>query len=172
MDRRTVLGAGAAALLGLAVSGCGQTTPGSTEPAGVLVDDVPVAAGLLVDSSDDLDLAGRALADEQDLESVYRDVQRANPGLRGRINPLLRFQHAHAALLASVLPDSGDLTGRSPGPGAARDATPDRLRRQAAAAADRRLADAVAADSGALARALASMAACHAVTAADWTSGE
>jgi hypothetical protein len=116
----------------------------------------------------DADIARHALNGEQALLGVYRRLARANPSARRRIAALIRVQGRHVDALVTAL----DLDGLPSAPTVtvAR-ATPIATIVAGAAthAGDARRRDCRRVESGALASMMASMAAAHAVVAAQWS---
>ena len=173
MGRRALLAVGTAGLLGAAVASCTRddtgtaTAPRATTPL-VGSSGQAAPAALTIDAAADVDLVSAAILDELTLLSAYRAVARAHPPLKSRLRPLLTAQTAHVDVLAASIAGFDAGTSSSPPPPSRREATASLVLKLAAQTADRRLDDCLAAESGPLGRAFAAMAACHAVTAADW----
>ena len=148
--RRQLL-AGVAGVVAAGVSGCAST---AGEPAA----GAPDGGADAVDESD-LALADRAAGSAATLLAAYRATVRRHRSLRSMLDPLAAHHAEHVQVFA---PDAAPPTGRPAavprGPQQALAALGSAERRTASA----RRRDVLAADSGDLARALASAAACQA----------
>jgi len=157
VSRRALLGATAATSVGLLAGGCAATegSAGGTDIA-------PTSGG-------DVDVATAALFREDDFRSLCLRIRRRHPALADRLDVLISGQRVHQEALAEAVPDgvSTDTARVVPVPRQEQKAVA-----LVAAAAGRlerlSLDDAMAAESGALARLMASIAASHAVTAEAW----
>jgi len=162
LSRRTLLGAGvtSAATAAMLLSGCAGTRDADAEPGQASAD------------SGDLDLADAARSRESDFRGLCLRIRRRHPALADRLDEVIPGLSTHEEALAQAIPDgeSTTLSGLSAMPPVPRrEAKAADLVAATAARLHRRcLADSVEAESGALARLLASIAASHAVTAQAW----
>ncbi|MGH3472288.1 MAG: hypothetical protein ACRDPG_09635 [Nocardioidaceae bacterium] len=161
--RRAFLGrAGAAATLGYAVlTGCTISESAPTPPTR------PAAATSPTVSDADVALLAAAIRDEQRLLLLCEEVEQGSPHLYQMVSPLIRVQRVHVRALRQAMRPPPRQIGSSSSPlpvPRSGSAAATLARRFSDAQADR-LTDCLAADSGLLARLLASVAASHAADA-------
>jgi hypothetical protein len=151
VSRRALLG-GAAAVAAAGLSGCGSRSA------------VPAADTASGPSGGDRAVALAALQDEAGGLALYAELARRTQPLRGRLHRLVAVQQQHVDALETALGGaSAHATDRlTPGPAA------DAIATEAKGLSARRLADCRKVADGALASMFASMAAAHAVVAAQW----
>jgi hypothetical protein len=153
----------AASLVGGCLAGCSGDDEPSAHPSTAATSSVGGPADA------DAELVHAALADEQRLLGVVAAARAAHPSLKAALDPRIRIQTAHIDALRNSLAEPPSqppsTTPRLPRKLRALDRF---LTRQLIATSRRRSADCLAAESGALARLLASVAASHTVGAMAW----
>jgi hypothetical protein len=168
LSRRGLLQGVALSGAGAALSACAVRAGNAARPAGPgRLRRQQVAGSSVSGSSPDVRLLHAAIADEHALLLTCLSSLHGRPKLKPVLAPLVTQQRAHVAGLRAALTDDGRRPRSTPRRFRGdRDGALERVRSALVDAQHNRRGDALAAESGLLARLLASVSASHAVAAA------